>query len=457
MTFKKTEKQVSAMKILADPDSADVMLYGGSRSGKTFIGVRALVIRAVKAPGSHHCIIRRIFRDCKQKIGMGTLPEVMTKCFPNLPYTIDRSNWVCILRNGSQIWLAGCDSSGNRHERILGAEYSTLMFEEASELDYETIGIAKSRLAEKNNLKKRSIYTMNPPRKGHWTFKQFVELKNPLDGTKLDNTRYVSIQMNPDGNLENIDPDYLETLKQLPKRQRERFLHGLFGDDEDGKLWLWKWISDNRRCDIPMDENGDPLPLYIAIGVDPGGALTNSDATGIVVVGRDADRHYWVLESKEIRDLPGVWAREVCDLYKMYGAAVVVAERNYGGALVKATIQSVDAAVRVEEVYASKGKVVRAEPISALYEQGLVHHVGEHPTLEDELMMLDMNEPPRPSPNQADAAVWALSHLSGGGIISPRVSTETADRQENTDETPKQIADMSIVEILDAEELWDDL
>jgi len=148
--------------------------------------------------------------------------------------------------------------------------------------------------------------------------------------------------------------------------------------------------------------------------VDP--AVTSgedSDETGIIAVGR-ADNHGYVLEDRSCR-LPAVgpggdgWATRTVELYHALRADLVVAESNQGGDLVKHTIHTIDPTVPVKLVHASRGKVTRAEPVAAIYEQGRAHHVGALPTLEDQMasMMPGMSK----SPDRVDALVWAFWEL----------------------------------------------
>lgn len=427
-------------------------------SGKSALAVYLSIVRAAKCPNSRHLILRQIARDAVQKIGMDTFPTVCRIAFPHLPMQLSKAPWYWTLPNGSEIWLGGLDDAGERDARILGSEYSTIAYEECDQMAYTSILLARTRLAQLNDLVNREFYTCNPPPKSSWVYRLFVEHKDPVDRQPIKNPEdYACIMMNPVDNLANIDPDYIRQLEMLPKLQRDRFLHGLWGNDSTTVLWERQWF-DNRIDEIPVDADGNCLLSRIAVAVDPAGtANRKSDETGIVVVGMDAERHYYVIHSEGVKMSPEQWGSRVVELYKMYGADVCIVEKNYGGDMCRSTINNVDPAVRVELVTATRGKSVRAEPISALYEQGMVHHVGVHEQLEDELMLFDIVNAPKDSLNVGDAAIWGLTHLSGGSIIRPRVSTETQDRQENADETPKQISDMSTIELIEQDELWDEL
>lgn len=234
-TFKKTERQIEAINLLGR-NCRNFMLYGGSRSGKTFIIIYSMVIRASRVK-SRHAILRLNFNHAKRAIWLDTLPKVMELCFPDLPYDPNSSDYFITLPNGSEIWVGGLDEK-KRVEKILGQEYSTMFFNECSQIPKESISTALTRLAEKNNLKNKAFYDENPPSKRHWSYWQFIRHFDPKDQRELDPKKYVSMLMNPGDNLENIDEDYLtEILDELPERERRRFRDGEFLEGEEGAIY----------------------------------------------------------------------------------------------------------------------------------------------------------------------------------------------------------------------------
>lgn len=150
--FVKTDKQKQASRIIAS-NAKNVMLYGGSRSGKTFMLIYALIVRAIKTK-SRHVILRQNFNHVKRSIWLDTFPKVLSLSFPFLKPHPHRSDYYYKLANGSEIWIGGMDDQKSV-EKILGNEYSTIYFNECSQLDYSSIQIAKTRLAEKNDLIKK--------------------------------------------------------------------------------------------------------------------------------------------------------------------------------------------------------------------------------------------------------------------------------------------------------------
>lgn len=172
-------------------------------------------------------------------------------------------------------------------------------------------------------------------------------------------------------------------------------------DEAPGALWHHDQLE---RCRV---RSAPPLKR-IVVGVDPPGGSTEC---GIVVAGEDTNGHGYVLADMSLKDSPQRWASEVVRAYHTYKADRILGEKNYGGDMVQNTIRSVKDghAVSYTDVIATRGKAVRAEPIAALYERGLMHHVGSFPRLEGE--MCNWQPGDAESPNRMDALVWAMTDL----------------------------------------------
>jgi phage terminase large subunit-like protein len=179
-------------------------------------------------------------------------------------------------------------------------------------------------------------------------------------------------------------------------------------EDIVGALW-----TDEMIIHLALDQ---PVPTdtfaRIVVAVDPSGS--KNDSIGIVVAAIDQDGHYWILADRTVSGSPAQWGRAAVDAYYEFGANRIVAEINYGGAMVESTIRNIDADVSYKEVRASRGKIVRAEPISALYEQHRVTHVRGLEDLEKQMMLMSLDGfQGEGSPDRVDALVWALTELSG--------------------------------------------
>lgn len=204
-------------------------------------------------------------------------------------------------------------------------------------------------------------------------------------------------------NMDNLSGIFLQQIKERYEGTRlgRQEISGEVLDDNPNALWKRAWLDKGRVKEYPDLEQ-------IMVAVDPQAANNEeSSETGIVVVGR-ALGHYFVLEDLSIGGRPKEWATQAITGYNKYKADRIIGERNNGGDMVEATIRNVDANVSFRSVWASRGKVTRAEPISTLYERGLVHHVGSFTELEDQLCEWspDMN-----SPDRLDALVWGISAL----------------------------------------------
>ncbi|WP_417593569.1 DNA-packaging protein [Parasphingorhabdus sp.] len=179
----------------------------------------------------------------------------------------------------------------------------------------------------------------------------------------------------------------------------------------------------NRSLDFARDEREIGF-ARIVIGVDPP-ASAKGDACGIIVAGLGADGKAYVLTDCSVEKAsPETWARKVADAADRFDADRVIAEANQGGAMVKSVLHAAKISLPVKLVHAARGKVARAEPVAALYENGRVHHVGAFPQLEDEMCGLLTGggyEGPGRSPDRADALVWALTELMLGKTRVPRV------------------------------------
>ena len=177
-------------------------------------------------------------------------------------------------------------------------------------------------------------------------------------------------------------------------------------EDFEGALWKMSLIEENRVRQEPETLR------RIVVGVDP--AVTsnvNSDETGIIVAGIDDNNNYYVLEDVSGNMSPDSWAKKAVQCYYNWEASRVVAEVNNGGDLVERIIRTVDQNIPYTAVRASRGKMVRAEPVAALYEQHRVHHVGIFGDLEDQMCSYT-GERNQSSPDRMDALVWAITDLS---------------------------------------------
>lgn len=405
------------------------MLDGGSRSAKTFLHLRTIATRAIAAPESRHAVLRFRFNHVKASVVHDTWPKMMKLCFPKVGYELDKTDWFAELPNRSQVWFGGLDEK-DRTEKILGQEYATILLNEVSQIPYASRNLALTRLAQKcmhrvggaeQALRLLALYDCNPPPKSHWSYQIFrkkvdPETKEPLKNPEL----YAALRMNPIDNRENLAPEYLEELDNLPARMRIRFRDGEYADASDGALWTIEGIEKWRDTEVPDLQR-------IVVGIDPSGSGDEDNAAndeiGIIVAGLGTDGNAYVLEDLTLKAGPEKWGGVAVSAYDRHDADLVVGETNYGGEMVRFVIQAAGSKdsrkgkpkPQFKKVTASRGKVVRAEPISVLSEQGKVRFAGKFPDLEDELCgFTTTGYTGSGSPNRADAMIWAISELFPG-------------------------------------------
>lgn len=440
-SFKLTAKQEEGNALLASP-ARHVMLFGGSRSGKTFLIVRAIIIRALKASDSRHISLRYRFGHIKSSIIYDTFPKVMKLCFPGVTYELNKTDWYVKFPNGSEYWFGGLDDK-ERTEKILGNEYATIHLNECSQIPLSSRNMAVTRLAqlvnedigERKPLALKMYYDENPPDKGHWTYKLFRLKQDPESKSALPNPDdYASMQMNPQDNRENLAGDYVATLEGLPVRLQKRFLRGEFRDVAPNALFIEETMDRWRVLDGDL-----PDMIRIVVAVDPSGADDDdnleNDEIGIVVCGLGTDGKGYVLEDLTCKAGPATWGRVAVQAYERHRADTIVAEINYGGAMVRHVIQGARPKTPFRAVTASRGKVVRAEPVAALFETGDIRLAGVFPQMEEEMYAFTthgyMGES---SPNRVDAMIWGMTDLFPS-LLSKR---ESLNRLESVKPQPRR-------------------
>jgi phage terminase large subunit-like protein len=192
-------------------------------------------------------------------------------------------------------------------------------------------------------------------------------------------------------------------------RLGEQEIEGRILADLEAALWNRANIEQYRQGVRSEDLH------RIVVGVDPQGRHKPGSETGIVAAGIDQRTgHVFVLEDASLSGKPEEWAGMVIQVYRRWEADLVVAEVNYGGDMVRSTLEVADRSVPIRVVTASRGKKVRAEPVSLLYEQGRVHHASLFSGLEDQMCNTEPADWERESPDRVDALVWAVTDLIGG-------------------------------------------
>jgi hypothetical protein len=431
---KRNSDQVAAHKIVTTPGNKFLLSYGGSGGGKSYFWLDVIFERANRAPGSRHAIFRLTRNSCEKTLFDKTLHEVLDKSWPGLKDQCDisLSTMTVTLPNGSKLFFDGLDE--NRMTKVLGDEFNTIWINECNEdgLSYSQVSTLLSRLRARTEtvdgkvLTNKMFFDCNPRFYSDWEYKAFIQKVNPEDGDALHNAdQWVAFKMNAETNAANLHEDYLDSLSAGSAASRRRYVLGEWSDENNNALFTESLFRDHR---IPKPstvvEPSETLALLVShdielnrvtVSVDP--AVTadpKSDLSGITVQGLAQDGHVYILADYSLRGTPDQVCGVVTQAYKDWGASRVIMEKNQGGLWLESTMRSHFPNVPLKFVSATAttgGKASRAEPVSAAYERGVIHHVGTHKELEQQ--MCDFGSPAsrRKSPDRMDAVVWGITEL----------------------------------------------
>lgn len=231
-------------------------------------------------------------------------------------------------------------------------------------------------------------------------------------------------------NAANLAPTFLKAIKERYENTRlgRQELHAEILDDLEGAVWNQDWIDQTR-----VDVGDEPDLIKLNVAVDPSGG---GDAIGITAQGLGEDNRIYVLEDKTMGGSPEQWGRATVKLHDEFNADRVVVETNFGGDMAVSVIEQAakdmhrkgardSSSIKIVKVTASRGKVLRAEPVAALYEQGRVSHTGVLKELEAEMTSFtyDWDRNKDGSPNRLDSVVWGITDLMGHKTKSRRFAT----------------------------------
>ena len=380
------------------------LILAGRGWGKTRTGAEWLVDQVLQTPktpdgaNTEWAIIGETFGDTRVMCveGPSGILRVLERrgLINGEDFAYNRSSWQVNFKDGQKIHMFGADNpdagrgfnlSGVWADEIAKWRYS---YESWSE------GIAPAlRIGERP----RAVVTTTP--------KPIKILRDWV--ARTDNSVYVTRGSTFD-NSSNLSSAALIELqaRYAGTRTGRQELYGELLEDIEGALWHRSNIENNRLSEAPN-------LIRIVVAIDP--AVTSSDEsdeTGIVVAGVTAEGQFYVLDDRSCRLSPDGWGRVAIEAYHNWKADRIIAETNNGGDMVGLLMQTIDPTITVTKVNATRGKRVRAEPISALYEQNRVHHVGSFPQLEDQ--MVTWTPDASKSPDRMDALVWAITELNEG-------------------------------------------
>lgn len=357
-------------------------------------------------PGTRWAIVAPTYQDARDTCVEGE--SGLLRCIAQ-EHIVDwkRSFGELVLRNGSRAKLFAAEEPdrlrGPQHHGAWCDELSSWRYEEA--WDQLLFGL---RLGDRPRV---LISTTPKP--------------NSLTRKIINDPRTYITRGSTFENASNLAASALETLRTKYEGTRlgRQELHAELLDDVPGALWTRAMIEQARWGARPV-----PPMRRIVIGVDPSGSDGETgDSQGIIAAGVGVDGRGYVIADGSLRAGPDEWARRVKHLYDTHRADRIVAERNFGGEMVRRVIQTVGPNLPVTLVTASRGKAVRAEPVAALYEQGRVSHLQPMPELEDQMVnMTGDGFMGLGSPDRLDALVWAMTDLMLTGTEASVVTVRFA-------------------------------
>ncbi len=379
------------------------VLYGGRGSGKSIGIARALLIQAMQEPHRILCCreLQVSMRDSVHKLLSDQIDELGFGGFYEVQQT------VILGQNGSEFIFKGLRHNISEIKSTQGCTKAWV--EEAQTVSKQSWDLLIPTIREPES---EIWLSFNPDLAEDTTYKEFVVF--PKKGS-------VVIKLNFSDNP--FFPQVLrQEMEETKLRDYEAFLNTWQGEcrnQVDNPLWTKETMEGCREPAWSTEDERQALIntfQRIVVAVDPSGCHgpddKRSDEIGIVVGGLGHDGTARMLEDRSGKYSPEGWSREVCAAYKYWKADCIVAEKNFGGALVSSTIRMSDRNVPVKEVDASKGKAVRAEPIASLYTQGKVKHVGHFAELERQMLQFSTSGyKGAKSPDRADALVWLGTEL----------------------------------------------
>lgn len=374
------------------------LVLGGRGAGKTRTGAEWIAAQ-VKAGAQHVAIVGETYEDAREVMiagpsGLCAIGDPASR--PVYEPSRHRLSWP----NGAEGHVFSADDP----DGLRGFQFEASWADEICKWRQPDAAWSNLQLGLRLGDRPRQVVTTTP--------RPFPLLKRLMEHPSTTVTR--STTYDNKGHLASAFLDEIATIYEGTALGRQELLGELI-EDQDGALWTWGMIEAARVQDAPALSR-------IVIAVDP--PVTSgpeADECGLIIAGlRDEEGRSvgYVLRDASVAGLsPRGWAARAVSLYHQYKADRLVVEVNQGGDLVEQIIQLEDPNIAIRKVRASRGKMVRAEPIAALYEQGRVRHAGTFPKLEDQLTSY-IGQVGEVSPDRLDALVWALTDL----MLSPQLT-----------------------------------
>jgi phage terminase large subunit-like protein len=388
-------KKLQARQNQLPPDDYSWQVYlvrSGRGFGKTKMAAEWLAERAIKNPNSRWAIIAKTFADARDTCAEGESGVVNILKEYGVLKNYNRSNGEIFLTNGSRLKLF----SSEEPDRLRGPQFWGGWCDE---------------FASFNNFEVWDNYVMGA-RLGPFPQTLITTTPRPIKILKklIEKDTTITVSGSTYENAANLAPSFLEEMRLSYEGTRlgRQEIYGEILEDTPGALWTREMIETSR-----ITKADQPPLARIVVAIDP--AVTsseNADETGIIVAGVSSDGHYYVIEDLSMRGSPQQWARMAVDAYQRHKANRIVGETNNGGDMIELLLRQVDPSIAYRKVTATRGKLVRAEPVAALSEQFRLHMVGGFEVLEDQMCTFTPDSDL--SPDHLDAMVWAIHELMEG-------------------------------------------
>ena len=376
------------------------LLLAGRGFGKTRVGAEWVRARAESGASRRIALIARTPHEAETVMVNGE-SGILAVCPP-----WNRPNWEPSKRrltwpNGAMAFVF----SSYEPDQLRGPQFDAAWCDELASWQYPQLTWDNLAFGLRLGPSPKCVVTTTP--KPIDIVRELAKRKDVIltTGSSYDNSR-------------NLPPGYIQAIRRRYEGTTagQQEIHAQLLKEAEGALWKREWIDDHR---IEVAPDGDDIRVKV-VAIDPAVTFNprRSDETGIIVAGSsggrilDHEKRYWVLEDASGIMTPDAWARRAVELAQKHDADYITGETNQGGALVESVIKHAPGGeyVRFKGVHATQSKRARAEPVSAIYEQGRAHHVGRFTELEDQMCAWTPDSPN--SPDRMDALVWAINGLT---------------------------------------------
>tara|TARA_R100000458_G_scaffold57206_1_gene63047 strand:- start:3859 stop:5100 length:1242 start_codon:yes stop_codon:yes gene_type:complete len=379
------------------------LILAGRGWGKTRTGAQDIALYALRNPNTISAVVAPTFADLRRVCfgGNSGLVSIIPKdCYDKSFGIGGYSSSIAEIRlaNGSRI----VGYASINPERLRGSQFHRAWCDELASWQYPD-AFDQLMFGLRLGKKPQCIITTTP--------KPISLLKSLVDRDDVYITKGNTFE-----NADNLAESALTMMRERYEGTSigRQELYAEILEDIDGALFTRENIDENRIQE-------EPELKKVCIAIDP--AVTSnkdSDETGIIVVGKGLDNHYYILNDKSGKYTPDNWIKKAIELYYTYQANYICAEVNNGGDLIERLLRLNDDTIPYKSIRSSKGKMLRAEPVSSLYEQNKVHHVGYFKGLEEQMCIYTGDSVK--SPDRLDAMVFGVTSLLGTGNAVFRIS-----------------------------------